>query len=71
MYIMLAIAISYYWVIALIVFSMWFKIFWTDETTAKNDLFSWMVLIIGASLWVIVVPFANLELVMKAYSINN
>ncbi len=68
---MLAIAISYYWVIALIVFSMWFKVFWTDETTAKNDLYSWMVLIIGASLWVVVLPFANLELVIKAYSINH
>ncbi len=68
---MLGIVISYYWVIALIVFFMWFKVFWTDETTAKNDLSSWLVLIIGASCWVVVVPFANLELVLKAYSINH
>ncbi|MDJ0661485.1 MAG: hypothetical protein QNJ42_18650 [Crocosphaera sp.] len=68
---MLAIVISCYWVIALIVFSLWFKIFWADETTANSDLYSWMVLIIGASLWVVVLPFANLELVMKTYSINN
>ncbi len=68
---MLAIAISYYWLIALIVFCVWFKVFWTDETTAKNDLSSWLVLVIGASFWVVVIPFANLELVLKAYSINH
>ncbi|MDJ0732042.1 MAG: hypothetical protein QNJ33_18855 [Crocosphaera sp.] len=68
---MLEIVISYYWVMALIVFSVWFKIFWTDETTAKNDLSSWIVLMIGASFWVVVLPFANLELALKAYSINN
>ncbi|WP_107667686.1 hypothetical protein [Cyanothece sp. BG0011] len=68
---MLAIAISYYWVIALIVFCVWFKTFWTDQTTAKNDIYSWMVLVIGASFWVVVIPFANLELVLKAYSIHH
>lgn len=68
---MLAIVISYYWFVALLVFSLWFRLFWADETTAKSDLSSWMVLIIGASLWVVVLPFANLELVIKAYSIHN
>ncbi|MDJ0844278.1 hypothetical protein [Crocosphaera sp.] len=68
---MLAIVISYYWVVALLVFFLWFRLFWADETTAKSDLSSWMVLIIGASLWVVVLPFANLELVIKAYSIHN
>ncbi|MDJ0510419.1 MAG: hypothetical protein QNJ64_14370 [Crocosphaera sp.] len=68
---MLALVISYYWVIALVVFFVWFKAFWADETTAKYDLSSWMVLIIGASLWVVVIPFANLELILKASSINN
>ncbi|CCQ60531.1 hypothetical protein CWATWH0402_353 [Crocosphaera watsonii WH 0402] len=50
---------------------MWFKLFWADETTPRNDLSSWVVLIVGASLWVVVLPFANLELVLKAYSINS
>ncbi|MGK7941678.1 MAG: hypothetical protein AB4062_16310 [Crocosphaera sp.] len=68
---MLALVISYYWVIAFVVFSIWFKAFWTDETTAKHDLSSWIVLLVGASFWVVVVPFANLELLTKAYSINN
>ncbi|MDJ0600037.1 MAG: hypothetical protein QNJ37_14490 [Crocosphaera sp.] len=68
---MLAIVISYYWVIASIIFFVWVKAFWADETTPKHDLCSWMVLMIGASLWIVVLPFANLELVLKAYSIHN
>ncbi|CCQ55100.1 MULTISPECIES: hypothetical protein [Crocosphaera] len=68
---MLGIVISYYWAVALLIFSMWFKLFWADETTPRNDLSSWVVLIVGASLWVVVLPFANLELVLKAYSINS
>ena len=68
---MLALIISYYWVIALVVFSVWFKAFWADETTVKHDCSSWMVLIIGASLWVVVIPFANLELLLNTYSINS
>ncbi|GBF79441.1 hypothetical protein [Aphanothece sacrum] len=62
---MLTTVIGYYSIIALVVFLAWFKAFWNDSTTSKTDLSSWMVLIIGASLWVIVVPFANLELVTK------
>ncbi|MEL4898395.1 hypothetical protein [Crocosphaera sp. Alani8] len=65
---MLKIIVGGYWVIALIVFLVWFRIFWNDETTAKNDFFSWMVLIIGASFWVVALPLAILELAIKSSS---
>ena len=40
-----------YFSIALIVFLVWFKCFWNDTATAKNDLISWIALVIGSLVW--------------------
>ena len=40
-----------YFSIALIVFLVWFKSFWNDTATSKNDLISWIALVIGPLVW--------------------
>nr|ADN13516.1 conserved hypothetical protein [Gloeothece verrucosa PCC 7822] len=62
---MLSVAVVYYIVIAVLVFSFWLKVFMADTTTEKTDLMSWLVLIIGTSLWPLVLPFAYLEISNK------
>lgn len=68
---MLVIAISYYCAIAFMIFLIWFQAFLTDTTTPNYDLLSWIVLIVGASLWVVVLPLTNLEVISKHYSIDH
>lgn len=62
---MLLIAIFYYFLISLLVFAFWLRAFIADSTTDKRDPTSWLVLIIGTSLWPLVLPFAYLELMNK------
>jgi hypothetical protein len=51
-----------YFSIALIVFLVWFKCFWNDTATAKNDLISWIALVIGPLVWPVVLPVSILQI---------
>jgi hypothetical protein len=51
-----------YFSIALIVFLVWFKCFWNDTATSKNDLISWIALVIGPLVWPVVLPVSILQL---------
>jgi hypothetical protein len=54
-----------YFSIALIVFLVWFKCFWNDTATAKNDLISWIALVIGPLVWPVVLPVSILQITSK------
>ncbi|HLO52532.1 MAG TPA: hypothetical protein VK211_29300 [Kamptonema sp.] len=54
-----------YLIIALVVFCIWFKKFWGDATTPKDDRISWIALAIGPLFWPIVLPLSILELTRK------
>jgi hypothetical protein len=54
-----------YFSIALIVFLVWFKSFWNDTATSKNDLISWIVLVIGPLVWPVVLPLSILQITSK------
>ena len=58
------ITISYF-SIALIVFLVWFKSFWNDTATSKNDLISWVALVIGPLVWPLVLPVSILQITSK------
>ncbi len=59
---------SCYLTISLITFCFWLVIFWQDNTTPKNHLLSWIVLLIASIFWPIVLPISSWELTMKALS---
>ncbi len=63
---MLVLIMGYYWAIAILVFGVWFSFFVRDRATAKSDLFAWLTLMIGSSLWIVFLPFSYLELVKKS-----
>jgi polyferredoxin len=54
-----------YFVIALIVFLVWLKFFWSDTSTSKKDLKSWIILLFGPLVWPIVLPLSFLQLSHK------
>ena len=54
-----------YFSIALIVFFVWFKSFWSDTATSKKDLISWIALVIGPLVWPIVLPLSILQVTSK------
>jgi hypothetical protein len=54
-----------YFVIALIVFLVWLKFFFSDTSTSKKDLKSWIVLLTGPLIWPIVLPLSYLQLAYK------
>jgi polyferredoxin len=47
-----------YFSIASIVFLVWFQRFWSDTSTSKKDVISWVALIFGPLFWPVVVPFS-------------
>lgn len=51
-----------YFLIASIVFLVWFQRFWQDTTTSKTDLISWVALVFGPLFWPIVLPFSLLQI---------
>ena len=55
----------YYFTIALAIFGVWLCFFLLDDTTPKDHLISWMVLLIAPLFWPIVLPLSIRELVMK------
>lgn len=62
---MLSLAIGYYFVISLVVFFGWFKIFLADATTPKTDVTSWVVLLLGTIFWPVVLPLSYAEIFEK------
>ena len=54
-----------YFSIALIVFLVWFKSFWNDTSTAKNDLISWIALVIGPLVWPVVLPVSIWQIISQ------
>ena len=54
-----------YFSIALIVFIVWFKSFWNDTATSKNDLISWIALVICPLVWPVVLPLSILQIARK------
>ncbi len=62
-----AILFLLYWVVALCVFTAYLVAFLKDTQTPKTDRLSWMVLCIGAVLWIIVLPIsAYLALIRRS-----
>ena len=59
-----------YFSIALIVFLVWFKSFWNDTATAKNDLISWIALVIGPLVWPVVLPVSIWQITSKNYVVQ-
>jgi phosphoglycerol transferase MdoB-like AlkP superfamily enzyme len=47
-----------YFLIASIVFLVWFQRFWNDTSTSKKDLISWVALVLGPLFWPVVLPFS-------------
>ncbi len=62
----LEIVIMWYLTIASTVFVYWLGLFMSDNSTPKNHLDSWLVLLIAPWFWPIVVPMSIWELVGKA-----
>ncbi|MFM9268445.1 hypothetical protein [Tychonema sp. BBK16] len=54
-----------YFLIASIVFLVWFQRFWQDTTTSKTDLISWVALVFGPLFWPVVLPFSLLQINSK------
>ena len=54
-----------YFSIALMVFLVWFKCFWNDTATSKNDLISWIALVIGPLAWPVVLPVSIWQITIK------
>lgn len=51
-----------YFLIASIVFFVWFQRFWNDTSTSKKDLISWVALVLGPLFWPVVLPFSLFQL---------
>lgn len=54
-----------YFLIASIVFLVWFKSFLNDTATSKTDAISWIALVIGPLVWPVVVPLSLLQITSK------
>lgn len=56
----------WYLTISVTVFCYWLGLFLADRSTPKNDLASWLILIIAPLFWPIVVPVSIVELITKS-----
>lgn len=54
-----------YFLIASIVFLVWFKRFLDDTATSKKDPISWIALAIGPLVWPVVLPLSILQITSK------
>jgi hypothetical protein len=54
--------LSYYFLIALAAFGMWFAVFLNDSTTPLNDRASWIILVLASLCWPITVPKSLIKL---------
>ena len=51
-----------YFLIASVVFLVWFQRFWNDTSTSKKDLISWVALVLGPLFWPVVLPFSLFQI---------
>ncbi|WP_377476927.1 MAG: hypothetical protein P2A85_00150 [Microcoleus anatoxicus] len=51
-----------YFLIASIVFLVWFQRFWNDTATSKTDWISWVALVFGPLFWPLVLPLSFLQI---------
>ena len=58
--------VAWYLTIVLMVFIYWLMLFYTDESTSKFDLTSWIVLLIAPWFWPLVLPISSWELSRKS-----
>lgn len=56
----------YYFMISLAIFSLYLVKFLIDSSTNKNDLTSWLALLIALFFWPILLPFSSWELTRKS-----
>ena len=54
-----------YLIITLIISCFWLLLFWKDNTTPKNHLTSWLIILIAPWFWPIVIPLSIAELSRK------
>ncbi|MEK0182829.1 hypothetical protein [Microcoleus anatoxicus] len=54
-----------YFLIASMVFLVWFQRFWKDTATSKTDWISWVALVFGPLFWPVVVPLSLLQISIK------
>jgi hypothetical protein len=57
----------YYFIISLAIFSLCLIKFFLDSTTDKNDLTSWLALLIILFFWPILLPISSWELTKKSF----
>ncbi|XZO03598.1 MAG: hypothetical protein ACM65L_07755 [Microcoleus sp.] len=51
-----------YFLIASMVFLVWFQRFWNDTATSKTDWISWVALVFGPLFWPVVLPLSLLQI---------
>jgi hypothetical protein len=56
----------YYFMISLVIFSLYLVKFVLDSSTNKNDLTSWLALLIALFFWPILLPVSSWELTKKS-----
>ncbi len=54
-----------YFLIASMVFLVWFQRFWKDTATSKTDWISWVALVFGPLFWPVVLPLSFLQISIK------
>lgn len=59
--------LTYYFLIALVAFGMWFAIFLNDSTTPLDDRISWIILILASLFWPITFPSSIIKLTTMEY----
>ena len=63
--------VTWYWIIALMMFTHWLMLFYQDRSTPNNDFISWAFLLITPLFWPIVLPIATWELSHKVLKNNS
>lgn len=56
----------YYFMISLVIFSLYLVKFVLDSSTNKNDLTSWLALLIALFFWPVLLPVSSWELTKKS-----
>ena len=58
--------LHHYLTISLMIFCLYLAKFLSDNTTNKNDVTSWIALLIVSVFWIILLPVSSLELTKKS-----
>lgn len=59
---MIIVILVYYALVAAVIFTAWLNVFLHDATTPNTHLLSWVVLVFGSGLWIVIIPLAYGEL---------